>query len=170
MNEKKSYVAKFDFFAWKYVGTLQQKTLVIWYSPKLMKVKIKKSRGLNLLSEGIIQPSLVACSRKMEWDNQKNFLFIFVVYQLVKSLFYRWVSIRVSRSWERKEYWQKHVFWHNYWLTKSRRSVLTKNWILKKVTVQGVPSKIPNPNVYVYANIYPKYFTENFIIIEVISY
>ena len=48
--------------------------------------------------------------------------------------------------------------------------MLTKNWILKKVTVQGVSSKIPNPNVYVYANIYPKYFTENFIIIEVISY
>lgn len=87
MNEKKSYVAKFDFFAWKYVGTLQQKTLVIWYSPKLMKVEIKKSRGLNLLSEGIIQPSLVACSRKMEWDNQKNFL-LFLLFINWSSLYF----------------------------------------------------------------------------------
>lgn len=38
-------LAKFDFFAWKYVGTLQQKTMVIWNSPKLMRLRSRKAVG-----------------------------------------------------------------------------------------------------------------------------
>lgn len=130
MKKKKVMLAKFDFFAWKYVGTLQPKKLVIWYSPKLIQVEIKKSRGLNLLAEGIIQLGLAACSRKNEWDNKK-LSFLFVVFQLVKSLFCRWVSIRVSRTEAEtekrlliKNWVLKNICFDIYWLIKSRRSVL----------------------------------------------